>query len=333
MTIEKLKSGSYRISKVYQGKRYRVIVDHKPTDKEATILISEEVQRFHEKAASKSTFQGAYEKYCESRTNVCSPATLRGYAVLNRNMPEWFKNLNIYDIDQMSVQRMINEYSSTHSPKSTRNLHGLVSAVLKTVRPEIVLRTRLPEKRSGEVYIPSDAEVKAILQKVKGSKYEVALLLAVFGLRRSEICALTLDDLEGNMISVTKAKVQRSDESWVIKPTPKTEESNRKVYVTDYVRDLILRQGFIYRGHPENIRKKLEKVEDELGIRRFPLHKLRHYFASVTHDMQISDADIMAMGGWKTDHIMKSVYRHAIAGSVTEGQKKYADKISSMNSN
>ena len=35
MTIEKLKSGSYRIVQMHEGKRYRVTIDHKPTQKEA----------------------------------------------------------------------------------------------------------------------------------------------------------------------------------------------------------------------------------------------------------------------------------------------------------
>lgn len=330
MTIEQLKSGSYRITQMYQGKRYRVTVDHKPTKKEATILISEELQRFHDKQTMARTFQDAYEQYIESRSNVCSPTTLRGYGVLNRNTPGWFKKMNIYDIEQLHVQKMINEYFETHSSKSTRNLHGLVSSVLKLVRPEIVLRTKLPDKKHQDVYIPSDEEVKAILQAAKGSKYEVPLYLAVFGLRRSEICALTLEDLDGNMLSVTKAKVQRPDEVWTIKDTPKTEESNRKVYVTDYVRDLILQQGYIYEGHPEHINTKLRKIEENLGIQHFSLHKMRHYFASMTHEMGLSDADIMAMGGWKTDNIMKTVYRHSIANSVSEGQRLYADKISKM---
>ena len=330
MTIEQLKSGSYRITQMYQGKRYRVTIDHKPTNKEATILLSREMQRFNEKKISKATYEGAYQQYIESRSNVCSPATIRGYNVMIRNTPEWFRKMNVYEIEQLHVQKMINEYSSNHSSKSTRNLHGLVASVLKMVRPEVVLRTKLPDKKPQNVYIPTDDEVKAILQEVKGTKYEVPLYLAVFGLRRSEICALTMDDLDGNMISVTKAKVQQPGESWIIKETPKTEESNRRVYITDYVRDLILKQGYVYNGHPEHIKTKLEATEKKLGIPHFPLHKLRHYFASMTHEMGISDADIMAMGGWKTDNIMKAVYRHSIASSVSEGQRMYADKISKM---
>ena len=330
MTIEKLKSGSYRIKQMYQGKMYRVTVDHKPSAKEAAILIAEEMQRFHGATNSSSSFEAAYRQYAESRSNVCSPSTLLNYDGVIRNMPEWFKEMNVYDIEQIHVQKLINDYAEEHSPKSVRNLHGLVSSVLKMARPDVILRTKLPDKKRQEVFIPSDEQVRAILQEVKGTRFEVPLYLAAFGLRRSEICALTIEDLEGNMISVTKAKVLQPDQTWTIKETPKTEESNRKVYVTDYVRDLILEQGYIYKGHPGDLFKMLARTEEKLGIPHFAFHKMRHYFASMTHEMGIADADIMAMGGWKTDNVMKTVYRHSVESSVSEGQKMYADKISKM---
>lgn len=40
--------------------------------------------------------------------------------------------------------------------------------------------------------------------------------------------------------------------------------------------------------------------------------KLRHYFASKMSSMNIPEADIMRMGGWETDYVMKGVYRHSM---------------------
>lgn len=45
MKIEKLPSGSYRIRQQYKGKRYTVITDYKPTQKEATQLIAAEFDK------------------------------------------------------------------------------------------------------------------------------------------------------------------------------------------------------------------------------------------------------------------------------------------------
>ncbi len=330
MTIEKLKSGSYRVRQMYKGKLYLATVDHKPTTKEAMNLITKKMDQFHERQKVFNTFADACRQYVDSRSNVCSPSTLLGYEKIARSLPEWFMKKDVYDISQIDVQRMVNEYADGHFPKSTRNAHGLVSSVLKMARPEILLNTKLPEKKVDDVYIPSDDEVKAILKAVQGTCCEVPLYLAVFGLRRSEICALSIEDLDGNILSVSKAMVQGPDYSWSIKETPKTAAGNRKVYVTDYVRDLILKQGYIYKGFPGYINQVLKKTEKDLGIPNFNLHKMRHYFASMTHEMGISDADIMRMGGWKTDNVMKTVYRHSMAKSVSEGQQMLMNKIAAM---
>lgn len=65
----------------------------------------------------------------------------------------------------------------------------------------------------------------------------------------------------------------------------------------------------------------LEKVEDKLGIPRFPLHKLQHYFASQMSALGVPEADILKMGGWETDHVMKTVYRHSMM------EKEAAEKL------
>lgn len=53
-------------------------------------------------------------------------------------------------------------------------------------------------------------------------------------------------------------------------------------------------------------------------------HELRHYAASILHAIGIPDQYIMNYGGWKTDYVMKSVYRNAI----DEETQKMNDKIS-----
>ena len=45
MKIEKLKSGSYRIRKMYKGVTYTVVTDYKPTQREAIKLLDEEMDK------------------------------------------------------------------------------------------------------------------------------------------------------------------------------------------------------------------------------------------------------------------------------------------------
>ena len=52
---------------------------------------------------------------------------------------------------------------------------------------------------------------------------------------------------------------------------------------------------------------------------------MRHYYVSFAHSLGMSDANIMASGGWKTDSVMKRVYRHDMR--KTEEQKRIADNL------
>lgn len=342
MTIEKLKSGSYRIKQMSNGITYRLTVDHKPSKQEAQILITKEIEAGCKKTAHSTSFASAYQNYIDSRSNILSPATIRGYESIYKNIPDAFKQKSVYDIDGRAVQTLINEYAGgkslkkgsemkQRSAKSVRNLNGLIVSVMKMARPEVVIKTALPQKEKKSIYVPSDDDVKAILEEAKGTKYEIPLLLATYGLRRGEIAALTIDDLnDNNELTISKDKIQNTNKEWIVKQIPKTEESNRKIYLDDRTANLIRENGEIYDGHPELIYRFLTNAQKKLEIPAFPLHMLRHYFASATHEMGLSDADIMAMGGWKTDHIMKTVYRSAMEKNLSEGKIKFAGKMAAL---
>ena len=305
MTIEKLPSGKYRIVEMRNGVRYRQVVDHKPTKSEARDIIETLTGSFHDS----TSFSAAAEVYIRSKENILSPATIRGYRSLLVNMDDDFKNLRIDKISLQVLQTLINDYSATHSPKSVRNLNGFIVSVLKFNGSDIKT-PRLPQKEKKTDYIPTEEDVKRILQDFKGKKYEPFIILATLGLRRSEICALTPEDLNGNVLTINKALVMNSDKEWVVKTT-KTESSTRTIVLPDELVRLLNENGF-YKGNPENLYFALRRSQKRLGIHLFPLHKLRHFFASYMHDLGYTDKQIQEFGGWKTDAIMKTVYQHAM---------------------
>jgi integrase len=265
----------------------------------------------------------ASERYISEKSNILSPSTIKGYESVLRSLSERFRNNNISDITSLEVQSEINTYAKTHSPKSTRNVHGFISSVLGMFCPNTVLNTTLPQKEVKKPYIPSDEDVKRILEQAKGSQFEIALILAMFGWRRSEICALTLDDLDGNILTIEKAKVQSVENEWITKTT-KTEAGTRSIYLPDHVVELIKERGVIYNGHPNSILIYLQRTQRNLGIPKFSLHKLRHYFASSAHARGIPDQYIMDAGGWKSKYVLGNVYQHAMEDKKKEMQQKTA---------
>ncbi|MBD5509934.1 MAG: tyrosine-type recombinase/integrase [Lachnospiraceae bacterium] len=325
MKIEKLPSGSYRIRKMYRGNTYTVTFDSKPTQKEAVQAMAAEMDK-HKSKTSNLTFKLAAQNYIDIKRNVLSPRTIKEYSETINRFPDWFCNIPISDITQIEINRLVNEFSMTKSPKTVRNYHGFITAVLGTFCPSLKICTTLPQKIKSEAYTPSQDDVKKILQEVKGTDFEVPITLACYGMRRSEICALTPDDIDGDMLHISKAMVQNDKKEWIIKTT-KTTESTRSIIIPSELAEKIKRQGYVYKGHPGNITKHLEIIEDKLELPKFPLHKLRHYFASQMSALGVPEADILKMGGWETDHVMKSVYRHSMMEKEEQAKRAAAEKL------
>lgn len=326
MKIEKITNNSYRVRKMYKGKKYTVYFDHKPTQKEVMIVMSEKMQ-IDVNGANKGSFETYCNKYVKSKENVLSPSTIGGYRKLIRTLSDEFKKKNITDIEQIDIQNEINRYAEEHSPKSVRNLHGFISAVLGVFRPHMVITTTLPQKKKFARNMPTTDDVKSILDASKGTPYHIAFQLAVLGMRRSEICAATVDDLNGNFLSINKTVVYDEDFNIVIRDNTKTEESTREIYLPDALVEEIRQAGIIYDRTPPMLVKTLHKIQDELKIERFRLHDLRAYYVSYAHSIGIPDAFIQKAGGWKTDYIMKTVYRDALKDKTEEMQKKITDGL------
>ena len=212
---------------------------------------------------------------------------------------------NVHDITALDVQTEINHLTKEHSPKTVRNYHGFISAVLGAFYPSLKLTTTLPQKVRHEPYIPSSEDIRRIFECAAGTEFEIPIMLACYGMRRSEICALQLEDVDGDVVHISKAMVQNENREWVIKTT-KTTASSRDIIIPRELADKIRHQGYVYKGHPNSITQFLERTERNLGIPEFSIHKLRHYFASKMSALGVPEADIMRMGGWETDHVMKS---------------------------
>lgn len=92
------------------------------------------------------TFGEALDRYIESRESVLSPRTVMDYKRIRRNELQSIMDVKVSLITQEDIQRAINIEAQTHSPKTVRNSHGVVSAVMRVYRPNFALNTSLPKK-------------------------------------------------------------------------------------------------------------------------------------------------------------------------------------------
>lgn len=316
---KKLPSGNWRatayLGKDENGKRiYKSFTA--PTKKEAEYQAA--VCRLEydeaEKNADNPTMAEAFERYIDSKSNVLSPATIRGYIRISKTelVDYRLSGKRVNDICTEDIQRAINEYALNHSPKSVKNFHGLISAVLSVFRPGFKLTTSLPQKKKTELYLPTDEDIKALIHATEGQEIEKAIMLAAFGsLRRSEICALTGEDIKGNYITISKAKVLNSENEWIVK-SPKTYAGYRTIEMPDFVIAKLPKKGPITTLSPNAITKRFAKALKKTGCPHFRFHDLRHYQASILHAMGVPDKYIIARGGWRTESTLKNIYQHTM---------------------
>ena len=294
----------------------------KEVERQAAIFLAEKGRK---KRPENLTVRDAFEKYLKVKENVLSPATLRGYISIKNNQIEDIAEVPLRRITQEDAQRWINILSSRLSPKTVKNVYGLFTAVMAMYLPDMVFRTRIPQQVQPEYYTPSDEDIKRLLKCIEGTELEKAVLLAAFGtLRRGEICALTDKDIRGNTIIVRKSKVQGTN--GMVTKAPKTDGSYRFVEFPEFViRKFDGVEGPLVKMHPGGVTKKFGQFLEKAGIPHFRFHDLRHYSASIMHAIGVPDQYIMKRGGWKSDNVLKKVYRNTIDAE----DRKFIDKVNS----
>lgn len=297
------------------------------TKKEAEYLAADFVLNKKRTASGKITFEQARKQYIEDRKNVLSPSTIRGYNQMSTYY-EQIDNILITKIDERMVQKWANDFAQNHAPKTVKNAHGFLHSVLKECNPALQLNTRLPQKEQKEYIIPSNAQICLLTDFF--AEHDKDMLLAVClasfgGLRRSEICALNSDCINGNVVHIKSATVYDSEYNLHIK-TPKNPSSDRFVDLPPFVVALFHENGCMVNLRPEDITHRFGRTVRKLDLPHFRFHDLRHYSATVAHALGIPDQYIQERHGWKSDAVLKSVYRN----TAPDFEKQFTDKINSF---
>lgn len=323
MKFERLPSGSYRVRMTFNGKQQSVTFKHKPTEAEVMMAFSKKINTTIK--SPHITFEVAANEYCKLRKNVISPKTYREYNRMTGRLSEDFIKLYIDEIEDVDIQKEVNDLSATRKPKTVKNYYDFILQVLrmyiKHYEPDVTIAEVMVEK----LYIPTDKELKLLFDSAKNHKsgmFFIPIVLGSYGLRRSEICALTPDDIVDNVVYIKKSMVQNDDDEWIIKEYPKNSTSIRRIPIDPEIADMIHEQGYVYKGHPNSISDYISKFCDRNNIKHFSLHKLRHYFCSKLVAEGVDIKTTITMSGHSTDSVFKRIYLHAIDEKVQEASNR-----------
>ncbi|MCM1315108.1 MAG: site-specific integrase [Prevotella sp.] len=341
-TAKELPSGSWRV-RVYDRETGKYIsftseLKGKAGKNEAEFMAKEwQTGRSSKKDIhSNKTVYMCVEEYIQSKENILSPSTIRGYYIILRNVLGTLGNQKIINITEKDLQFWVNENSVAYAPKSVKNQYGLISASLRQNHVKLDFDSiKLPRLHKKEQRIPTEEEIAKILHIVEGTSVELPITLAVtLGLRQSEIAALKWSDYNGKTLKIHSAKVPDKNNDYVIKNTTKSEASTRELEV-----DMLLKQRldraerkseFISPLLPQSVLKRLNSLCDKNGLPRFTMHAQRHGNASIMLAKGVPDKYAMKRLGQSSPNMIKNVYQHLYESKEKEVAQTVSDTFSEI---
>lgn len=316
MKATKLPSGNWRC-RAYDNKTKKCKSFTATTKKEAEYLASEWLNGKNQKRSlSRETVAQCVRNYIESKENILSPSSIRGYLIILNNSINEIENININDLTERDLQSWVNSNASRYKPKSVKSQYGLVTAALRQAKIMLdfnsVLLPRIPK---SEKKIPNEKEIALILKMVEGTSVELPVTIAVtLGLRQSEIAALKWSDYDGQVLDIHAAVVPDKHSKFVYKNTTKSQASTRKIEVDGILKERLDRAEhtgeFISPMLPSSVLRKLNQLCDKNGLPRYTMHEQRHGNASMMLAMGVPDKYAMKRLGQSSPSMVKEIYQH-----------------------
>lgn len=332
-TPKRLPSGAWRVqaSSIINGRSVRKSFTA-ATPAKALTMAEDWQERSHiiNTDAAQLKINDAITEYINIKSNILSPSTIAGYEKIQRNYIADISDMKINNLSFPVLQKWVNGLSKNLSPKTVKDAYSLVRAVVKGFAPQFMMPDiTLPQAEKVKSNALSKKEISILLKGIQGHKIEVPILLALWlGLRRSEIMALEWSDIdfEKMTISINKALVYGKG-GYITKET-KTTDSERTLklplYIADKIKLLDNKGKKVFESlDPNRCTKVFPKICQELGIKRYRFHDLRHSMATVGVSLNIADKLVMARGGWNNISTLKNIYQAVLDDDINMADSLY----------
>lgn len=257
------------------------------------------------------TVTQAIDNYINKRPKL-SPSTVRGYKSIQKNVFTPVMHTKLADVDW---QKAIDD--DAHKPKTIRNAWGLIASVLAENNLPVP-KTRLPASVARERPFLQPDDIPVFLKAINGTECELAALLGLHSLRRSEILDVTYGDidLKRNVIHVRGAAVVGEDNNVVHKKTNKNASSTRDVPIMIPRLSELVEQGgrkngdYLVTCHPNTIWREVNSICRRNNLPEVGCHGLRHSFVSLAYHLGWNELTTMKIAGYSDYQTMRKIYTH-----------------------
>ena len=274
-----------------------------------------------QKAAPKITVKEAVTAYINKRINVLSPSTIRGYITIRDTR---FILVSDKSLSSVDWQAAVNAEAADVSARTLKNAWGLIKSVIKENGLEVP-EVRLPQVVKKEEPWLDYTQIKTFLSACEGRVCEAGAILALHGLRRSELLAVTGDKIDREkMVIHVEGAVVRGEKGMVKKETNKNQSSRRDVPIMIPRLLELLPDGDkpLVTMRADNLYVRINAVCRSAGLPLVGVHGLRRSFASLCYHLGVDMLTTMRLGGWSDDKICREIYTKLAASDVNSNVQK-----------
>ena len=332
--IEQLPSGAFHTRVLIDGRRVSITKDTYDECVAEYLALKNKITEAKDRQRGKNiTVEQAVKDYISSRDGFLSPATIRGYEKFQRNLFQSLIKRNVFSVSGAQWQAAIRqERQSGKSPKYIKNGWMFFASCLESVgakRPEVIL---YPPESKERAYLTPD-EIDKFVEAVHGHRFEIPLLLCLSSLRRSEMIALTWENIDlGNNVMYVRGAIVPGPNGMVEKPQNKTEKSRRAVPIIPPLLEALEKEekqtGRVVKSSPQTILNDLKQICKEAQITEVDLHGLRHSFASLAYHLQIPEMIAAEIGGWNDLSTMHKIYTHLAQKDIAKRSQDFCNYFS-----
>lgn len=272
------------------------------------------------------TFDFILDEYLKDLERRCKPQSYHNAKLsANRNIRPYFADFDVRDIRKPDIIDWYDKlkWSDKHKHDLMKRFRSIMRfasvnydlAVIDTSAIRFASK-EMPKERT--IWSPEDFHTFII--HTEGKFHALFNLLYFSGLRIGEALALTDQDIEGNVVNVTKTINRSTDEYGITISSPKTKSSIRKVTIPEEIATEVksLAPGFLFSAFdehqapmsPHTVNKYFREAIKKAGVPMIHIHDLRHSHASYLLSSGVPITAISKRLGHSSITITMNVYSH-----------------------
>ena len=291
------------------------------------------------------TFQTLYDKYMRFKENRVKRTTLENQrCAINLHILPFFKDMIVAEITPADVAEWQNELlGQNFSASHTRQINAYLRMMFKyavdylgLIKSPVIAQICKPQPRNIDYWTPEEYKIFSDDIKDNIELFTAFEILFYTGMRKGELLALTLEDIDFNKrtIRINKTLAYISGE-YVTQP-PKTPKSNRTIeapcFLLDEIRAYISK---LYHPTPQQrlfmrsrvwLGQAITYTCDRLDLKRIRVHDLRHSHASLLINLGANPLMIAERLGHEDVKVTMNTYGHLFQSH----QKEIIDKLNTI---